>query len=69
MHQIRFAGCAFLPLVLARRKEVGPPQQIEVCLRMVPPDFLTNFFDANHRNKAVSRQSTVVSCDRLFLIN
>ena len=35
MDEIRFAGGALLSFVLARRKEIGAPQQIEVRLRVV----------------------------------
>src|SRR5438093_7653333 len=53
MHQVGFARSALLPAVLAGRKEIGASQQIEIGLRMIAPDLLTDFFDANHKNRSL----------------
>src|SRR5437763_12807309 len=63
MHQVGFARSALLPAVLARRKEIGASQQIEIGLRMIAPDLIADFFDANHKGwSVVSCQLSVVSC-------
>jgi len=40
--------------VLTRGKKVSAPQQIQIRLRMIAPDFLANFFDSNHKKALVS---------------
>ena len=59
MNQIGFAGGALLALVLARRKQVSAPQQIEVGLRMIASYFLADFFDSDHKNIC---QLLAISC-------
>src|SRR5439155_18527476 len=49
MDEIRFAGSALLPLVLARRKEVSAPQQIQIRLRMITLYLFANLFYSNHK--------------------
>jgi hypothetical protein len=39
-----------LPLMLARRKQLSTPQQIQVGLRMIAADFFADFFDADHND-------------------
>ena len=51
--EVRLAGGARLPLVLARREEVGAAEHVEVGLRVIARDLLDDLFDANHK-KAVS---------------
>ena len=53
MHQVRFARGALLALVFARRKKIGAPQQIQIGLRMIAPDFLADFFDSNHKKNGL----------------
>src|SRR5256885_11614660 len=49
-----FARGALLPTVFACRKEIGATQQIEIGLRMIAPDFLADFFDANRSEEHTS---------------
>jgi len=37
-----------LTSMLARRKQIGAAQHVQVGLGMVAPDFFADFFDANH---------------------
>src|SRR5215207_8524305 len=53
VHEVGLAGGARLPLVVQRGEEVGPPEHLQVGLRVVLPDFLDDLLDANHK-EAVS---------------
>ena len=53
MHQIRLAGMADLPLVLERREDIGPPQQLEVRVRAVGPNFLEQRLESNHESRCL----------------
>src|SRR5258706_3979933 len=35
--------------MLARRKKIGAPQQVQVGLWMIAPDLFANFFDSDHK--------------------
>ena len=48
MHQIRFARGSLLAFMLAGRKEIGAPQQIQISLRVIAGNLLDNVFDSNH---------------------
>ena len=48
MDQIGLAGVAHLSPVLEGRKDVGPPQQLDVGVRAVGPDFFEEILEANH---------------------
>ena len=48
MDQVRLAGMADLPLVLERREDVGPPQQLEVGLGTVAPHLFEERLESNH---------------------
>ncbi len=60
MDQIGFARRALLAAMLARRKQIGASQQVQVGLRMVAADFFDNFFDANHKKTEVRDQGSEV---------
>jgi hypothetical protein len=42
--------------MLARREQVGATQQIKVSLRVIAPDLIADFLDANHKNAEVRDQ-------------
>ena len=48
VHQVGLPGMAHLSLVLEGREDVRPPQQLEVGIRAVAPDFLDQILEANH---------------------
>ena len=52
--QVGLARMAHLSLVLERREDVGPPQQLEVGVRAVGPDLLEQILEANHGNRCLS---------------
>ena len=56
MDQVRLAGMADLPLVLERREDVRPPQQLEVGLRAVAPHFLEQRLESNHERRCLTLQ-------------
>ena len=47
VHQVGLTGMAHLPLVLERREDVCPPQQLEVRLGTVAPHFLEQRLETN----------------------
>ena len=49
MHEVRLAGVAHLSLVLERREDVGPAQQLEVGVRAYRPHFVEQILESNHR--------------------
>ena len=48
MDEIRLPRAADLPLVLARREDVRPAQQVLVALRVIRLDLLEDFLEADH---------------------
>jgi hypothetical protein len=42
--------------MLARRKQVGSTQQIQIRLRVIAADLIADFFDANHKTPVVRGQ-------------
>ena len=48
VHHIGLARMAHLSLVLEGREHVGPAKQLEVGIRVVPPDLLEQILEANH---------------------
>ena len=48
VNEIRLTRVADLPLVLERRKDVRPPEQLEVGLRAVAPHLFQERFEPNH---------------------
>ena len=54
MNQVGLAGVADLPLMLERRKDVGPPQQLEVGFRAVAPHFFEQRLESNHLGVGVA---------------
>ena len=55
--QVGLAGMAHLPLVLERREDVGPPQQLEVGLGAVAPHFLEERLESNHESRCLTLQT------------
>ena len=49
VHEVRLARGARLPLVVQRGEKVGPPQHVQVGLRVVLPNFFDYLLDANHK--------------------
>ena len=46
--QVGLAGVADLAPVLEGREDVGPPEQLDVGVRAVGPDFFEQILEANH---------------------
>ena len=46
--EVGLAGMAHLSPVLERREDVGPPEQLDVGVRAVGPDFFEEILEANH---------------------
>ena len=46
--EVRLTTGARLPLVVERGEKVGPPQNVQIGLRVVAPDLLDYLLDANH---------------------
>ena len=55
MDQVRLARVADLSLVLERREDVRPAQQLEVRLRAVAPHLLEERFETNHQGRCLRR--------------
>ncbi len=49
VYQIGLAGVAYLPLVLEGGEHVGAPEQLDVGVRAVGPNFFQQILEANHR--------------------
>ena len=47
--EVRLTTGARLPLVVERGEKVGPPQHVQIGLRVVAPDLLDYLLDANHK--------------------
>ena len=47
--QVGLAGVADLAAVLEGREDVGPPEQLDVGVRVVLPDFFQQVLEADHR--------------------
>ena len=56
---IGLAGMAHLSLVLEGGKHVGPAKQLEVGIRVVPPDLLDQILEANHAWSVSNNQERV----------
>ena len=48
VHEIRFPRVANLPLVLEGGEHVGPPQQVNIGVRVDPPDFFDEVLEPDH---------------------
>jgi hypothetical protein len=60
VYEVGLARGARLPLVVQRGEKVGPPQHVQVGLRVVLPDFFDDLLDANHK-EAFSTQRSAFS--------
>src|SRR5262249_53815913 len=54
MDQVRFAGVTDLAPVFECRKDVGAPQQLDVGVRTVGPDFFQQIFESNHGKRCLT---------------
>jgi hypothetical protein len=54
MDEIWFPGVADLSPMLERRENVGFPQQFDVGVRAVGPDFLQQILEANHGKRCLN---------------
>src|SRR5207302_1057461 len=54
MNQVGLARVAHLSAVLEGREHVGPPEQLDVGVRAVGPDFFEQILEANHENRCLS---------------
>ena len=52
--EVGLAGMADLALVLEGREDVGPPEQLEVGVRAVAPDFFEQGLEANHEGRCLT---------------
>ena len=50
---------AHLAAVLEGRKDVRPPQQLDVCVRAVSANFLDEILEANHETRCLTVYRTV----------
>ena len=50
MDQVGLPGVAHLAPVLEGREHIGPPEQLDVGVRAVGPDFFEEILEANHGN-------------------
>ena len=61
MDEVGLARAPDLPLVLARREDVGPPQQVLVRARVVRLDLLEDLLEVDHDPRRVTRMPPAVS--------
>ena len=61
MNQVRLTGMAHLALVLERGEDVRPPQELEVGLGTVAPDFLQEGLESNHERRCLIFQTRTSS--------
>ena len=61
MHQVRLARVADLPLMFQRRKDVRPPEKLEVGFRAVAPHFFEQRLESNHLGPALANSPGMVS--------
>ncbi len=54
MDEVGLAGMAHLSLVLERREHVGAPEQLDVGVRDVRPDFFDEVLEPNHGNRCLT---------------
>ena len=54
--EVWLAGVAHLSLVLHRREDVGPPQQLDVGFRCVTANLLDQILEANHVSTGFPRE-------------
>ena len=54
MNQVGLAGMADLSPVLERGEDVGAPEQLDVGVRAVGPDFFEEILEANHENRCLN---------------
>ena len=47
---------AHLSLVLEGREDVGPPEQLEIGVRVVAPDLLEQILEANHEKRCLTHR-------------
>ncbi len=55
MDEVWFARMANLSSVLEGRKDIGPPEQLDVGVRAVGPDFFQQILEANHRFRCLNQ--------------
>ena len=48
VHEVRLARMTHLSLVLEGRKEIRPPQQVDVGVRIACPDLVDEVLEPNH---------------------
>ena len=60
VNEVGFPRVADLSPVLEGRKDIGPPQQFDVGVRAVGPDFFEQILEANHGNRCLSILLTYV---------
>ena len=53
--QVGLPGMAHLSPVLEGRKDVGPPEQLDVGVRAVGPDFFEEILEANHEIRCLTQ--------------
>ena len=57
--QVGLPGMADLSPVLEGREDVGPPEQLDVGVRAVGPDFFEEILEANHDFRCLTQCRTV----------
>ena len=54
VNQVRLAGMANLSPVLESGEDIRPPEQLDVGVRTVGPDFFEEILEANHENRCLN---------------
>src|SRR4051794_33860807 len=57
MDQVRLARMAYLAPMFEGGENVGAPEQFDVGVRAVRPDFLQEILEANHHNRCLINQN------------
>ena len=65
MDQIGLPGMTDLPLVLEGRKDVRPPQQVDVGVRVVPPDLFDEVLEPDHGWRCLTSNDAEGECSRI----
>jgi hypothetical protein len=61
MDEIGFPRVADLSLVFERRKDVRPPQQLDVGVRVAPPDFLDEVLEPDQIWRCLKRDGGIAT--------
>ena len=63
VHEVGLARVAHLPAVLEGREDVGPPEQLDVGVRIVFPDFFQQVLETDHGGRCLMTRGGVPTGD------